>query len=179
MRELELYVPRPEDLWFRRRILADPATMAYNANWPVDFAGYHPDTGCIDFPRESWADWYADWIGREPERFYAYVRRQSDGEWLGEVCFHYTPDRDWWDMGIVLYAPYRGMGFAVPALRLLAEKAFGCGVTRLHNDFEISRGEVSAWRAHLSAGFMDAGTANGVRHMLLTREDFSDAAAQD
>ena len=172
MCELTLYVPEIEDLWFRQRLMADPATMSYNANWPVNYEGYHRETGCIDFPREWWADWYADWMDAKPERWYAYIRRGADGAWLGEVCFHHTPEKDWWDMGIIIFAPFRGQGYASPALRLLAAEAFDCGVSRLHNDFEVARNEVSAWKAHLAAGFRDAGTENGVRHFLLTPEDF-------
>lgn len=178
MEVLTLHVPGLDELWYRQRLLSDPATMSYNAQWDLDYDGYHRQTGCIDFPREAWADWYAQWIGREPERFYAYVRREPDGEWLGEVCFHHTPEKAWWDMGIVLQAAHRGRGYAAPALRLLAEKAFACGVTRLHNDFEVVRNEIPAWAAHLSAGFQDAGTANGVRHMLLTREGFERGTSQ-
>ena len=43
-------------------------------------------------------------------------------------------------MGIVIYAPYRGKGYAVPALKLLLDHAFrDCGISRLQNDFETTR----------------------------------------
>lgn len=32
-RELELYIPKREDLWFYQQMMADPETMAYNAGW--------------------------------------------------------------------------------------------------------------------------------------------------
>jgi len=175
---LELYIPKLEDLWFYQKMMADPETMSYNAGWDVDYDGYHRDTGCIDYPDEVLPEWHASWVGQEPERFYAYIKRRSDGVWIGDVNFHYTPEREWWDMGIVPQAAHRGRGYAAPALRLLAEKAFACGVTRLHNDFEVARNEIPAWAAHLSAGFRDAGTANGVRHMLLTREGFERGTSQ-
>lgn len=173
--DLDLYVPALADLWFRQKMLSDPASMSYNAGydpWP----GYHKDTGCIDFPEEEWEDWYAHWIGREPERFYAYIRRR-DGAWIGDVNFHHTPDKDWWDMGVVICAPYRGQGCAEPALRLMLDHAFrGCGVSRVHNDFETTRD--AAWQTHLAVGFRDAGTINGIRHLMLTREDFLRARPQ-
>ena len=31
--KLTLYVPTLDDLWFRRRMLEDPETMAYNRAW--------------------------------------------------------------------------------------------------------------------------------------------------
>ena len=61
----------------------------------------------VNNPDEALAAWYDQWIGKEPERFYAYIKRSSDGAWIGDVNFHYTPEKDWWDMGIVIYAPFR------------------------------------------------------------------------
>ena len=171
MEKLQLYVPKLDDLWFRQEMMADPATMSYNAHWDVAYAGYHPDTGCIDFPEDAWADWYDQWIGQEPEYFYAYIVRCSDGAWLGEVCFHHTPEQDWWDMGIVLYAPYRRKGYAVPALRLMLDRAFrDGGVTRLHNEFELTR--PAALEIHRTVGFREVGSENGIRHVMLTREEY-------
>ena len=171
MEKLELFIPKLDELWFRQKMLSDPETMSYNANWDVDWDGYHRDTGCIDFPETAWAAWYEYWIGHEPERFYAYIKRSSDGAWLGDINFHHTPERDWWDMGIVIYAPYRGQGYAVPALRLMIGHAFrDCGVTRLHNDFELTR--PAGLKTHLAAGFRDAGIENAFQHVMLTREEY-------
>ena len=91
MEQLELYIPKLEDLWFYQKMMSDPETMAYNANWDVDYDGYHKDTGCIDYLDEVLPDWYKSWVGREPERFCAYIKRSSDGAWIGAVNFHYTP----------------------------------------------------------------------------------------
>ena len=67
MEKLELYIPKPEDLWFYQKMTSDPETMSYNAGWDVDYAGYHRDTGCIDYPDEALPDWYDEWVGKEPE----------------------------------------------------------------------------------------------------------------
>ncbi len=171
--QIQLYVPRPEELWFRQKMMSDPVTMSYNAGWEVDFAGYHRDTGCIDFPQDQWADWYNDWKGREPERFYAYIQRSADGMWIGEVNFHFNPEKDWWDMGIVIFAPFRGMGYAVPGLKEMLDHAFhDCLVSRIHNDFQIARNEVSAWKAHRRAGFWEMGVEDGFLHVMITRGDY-------
>ena len=37
MEQLELYVPKLEELWFYQKMMADPETMSYNANWDVDY----------------------------------------------------------------------------------------------------------------------------------------------
>ena len=34
------------------------------------------------------------------------------------------PEKNWHDMGIVIYTPYRGRGYAVPALKLMLDHAF-------------------------------------------------------
>lgn len=173
MEKLELYIPKLEDLWFYQQMTSDPDTMSYNAGWDVDYDGYHKDTGCVDYPDEVLPDWYGRWVGQEPERFYAYIRRCSDGVWIGDVNFHHTPEKDWWDMGIVIHARYRGMGYAVPALRLLLEHAFRvCEINRLHNDFETTRD--AAWAIHRKAGFREVGTEDGILHLMITREEYLD-----
>ena len=170
---VELYIPKLEDLWFYQKMMSDPETMSYNANWDVDYDGYHRDTGCIDYPDEVLPDWYEGCVGREPDCFYAYIKRSSDGAWIGDVCFHYTPEKDWWDMGIVIYAPYRGKGYAVPALKLMLDHAFrDCGISRIHNDFEVARNEVAAWETHRKAGFKELGVEDGFLQMMITKEDY-------
>ena len=170
---VELYIPKPEDLWFYQKMMSDPETMSYNANWDVSYPGYHRDTGCIDYPDEVLADWHKAWIGNEPDCFYAYVKRSSDGAWIGDVNFHYTPEKDWWDMGIVIYAPYRGKGYAVPALKQMLDHAFrDCGISRIHNDFAVDRNEVAAWETHRKAGFKELGVEEGFLQMMITREDY-------
>ena len=171
MEQLELYIPKPEDLWFYQKMMCDPETMSYNAGYDIDADRYHRDTGCIDYPDEILPAWYARWIGQEPKRFYAYIRRCSDGAWLGDVNFCCNPELDWHDMGIVLYAPYRGKGYALPALNLLLDRAFRiCGISRLHNDFEATRG--AALAIHRKAGFREIGEENGLIQLLLTKEDY-------
>ena len=74
-------------------------------------------------------------------------------------------------MGIVIYAPYRGRGYAVPALKLLLNHAFRvCGISRLHNDFESTR-DVE-WAIHRKVGFMELGVENGFLQMMITKEDY-------
>ena len=161
---LELYIPKPEDGWFYRKMLSDPETMAYNAPW-------FPPDGCIPFSEADWIDMQARWIGQEPQRFYAYLRRASDGAFVGDVNFHYSPEHDWWDMGIVILAGERGKGYGRQGLRLLADRAFYiAGVRRLHNEFETERG--AAYRIHRAAGFSETARADGIVHLMLTREDY-------
>lgn len=158
--ELRLYIPQPEDGWFYVKMLTDPVTMAYNAPW-------FPPDGCIPNAAEEWEDLCAGWIGRAPERFYAYLQRISDGAFVGDVNYHQNGQ----GMGIVIYAPERGKGYGKAGLRLLLDRAFRVdGVPALRNDFETDRD--AAYAIHRALGFRDAGTTDGVLHLVLTREDY-------
>ena len=74
-------------------------------------------------------------------------------------------------MGIVIYVPYRGKGYAVPALKRLLDHAFrDCGISRLHNDFETTRD--AAWSIHRKVGFKEMGVEDGILQLMLTKEDY-------
>ena len=164
MNDLQLYIPRQEDGWFYVKMMSDPATMAYNAPW-------FPPDGCIPEPEAEWLDLQADWIGKSPERFYAFLQRKSDGAFVGDVNYHRNPEQGWCDMGIVIYAPERGKGYGKQGLSLLLERAFKVdGVPCLHNDFETTRD--AAYHIHKAAGFRDTGIVDGIIHLELTREEY-------
>ena len=171
MRDLELYIPKKEDGWFYVKMLSDPETMSYNAPW-------FPPDGCIPNPEEEWDDLCDSWFHHEPERFYAYLRRISDGEFVGDVNYHYNPEHDWYDMGIVIYAPERGKGYGKQGLKLLLEKAFrNDGISKLHNDFETTRD--AAYRIHKSVGFKEIGKDNGIIQLELTRQEYLSMSQED
>lgn len=176
---LELYIPKMEDMAFRREMMENPATMAYNAGWEVSYPGYHPDTGCIDFPRSEWAEAHARLTGEMPHSFYAYLRERSSGAFMGEVNFSPSSDGPWCEMGVVLHAPYKGRCYGRAALTLLAEKAFADrGVPALRNTFEPER--AAALAIHRDLGFREVGRDSMDRFgkpqellvLELTREDY-------
>lgn len=112
-------------------------------------------------------------LDRSRNDFFTYVRRTSDGAWIGTVSFRYNPQDDWWEMSIVLYAPYRGMGYAVPTLELMLHHAFDvCKISRIHNDFELSRKEESAWKTHFAVGFREISREDGWLTVMMTREQW-------
>ena len=170
MDRLYLHVPSLGELGYRAKIMSDPETMAYNKGYDLDFEGYHKDTGCIDFPESERRGWYEYYIGREPERFYAYIVRREDGAFIGEVNLHKSRD-EYYDMGIVIEAKYRGRGYAKEALRLLLRHAFEeMKANAVHNDFEDERDV--ALKLHLDCGFREVRRENGVIHLLITAEEF-------
>ena len=168
---LYLHIPAYEELWYRQKIMQDPDTMSYNKNHDLNFDSYDKTTGCIAFPEQEWEDWYSYFIGQEPQRFYAYIVRESDGAFIGEVNVHRNVDANWYEMGIVLEAKYRGKGYAVAALRLLLQHAFEkMNADAVHNDFEEERS--AAVQTHLSAGFTRYRQENRILELLITREQY-------
>lgn len=169
---LYLHIPSLDELWYRQRIMSDPDTMSYNRGYDLSFSGYHKDTGCIDFPEGEWKDWYDYFIGREPERYYAYIARREDGTFIGEVNVHREPGAPWHEMGVVIEAKHRGMGYASEALGLLLRQAFEVlGADAVHNDFEDIRG--AAAQAHLSAGFSEHSRSAGFLELIITKEQYN------
>lgn len=164
LNDLHLYIPLPGDSWFYVKMMSDPETMAYNAPW-------FPPDGCIPAPESEWLEMQELWIGKEPERFYAFLQRKCDGTFVGDVNYHYNPEQSWWDMGIVIYAPERGKGYGKQGLRLLLDRAFNVGgISRLHNDFEMTRD--AGYHIHKAVGFRETGMVDGFIQLELTREEY-------
>ena len=168
---IDLHIPSPEELWFRRAMLEDPATMSYNRGYDLGISDYDPVTGCIAFPPERWEAWYRRWIGRQPERFYAYLTRKADGAFLGEVSLRRDEDIPRCEMGIVLYAPYRGKGYSEEGLHLLLKQAFErMGAEAVTNCFEVTR--AAALRIHKAAGFKEIARKGDLVELVLTKEQY-------
>ena len=172
MNRLELHVPTIEELDYRQKIMSDPETMSYNKGYDPGFDGYHSDTGCIDFHENEWQDWYEYFVGYEPERFYAYIKRKADGAFIGEVNVHKSGDEDY-DMGILIEAKYRGQGYSKEALNLLLKHAFEeMGVKNVHNVFEDERDV--ALKVHLDCGFREVSRENGIIHLMITSDEYGE-----
>ncbi len=117
--ELRLYQPEYNELFFRQSLLSDPETMAFN-RFKDPGPDYDPKTGCIEFPRGTWALWYDFWLEHEPDNFYAVI---ADGRTpLGEISWHF--DGEEYRVGIILLAKHRRKGYCAPTLELLCRKAF-------------------------------------------------------
>ncbi|MDE6660529.1 MAG: GNAT family N-acetyltransferase, partial [Anaeroplasmataceae bacterium] len=140
MCQIELYIPKKEDLWYRQHIMEDPKTMEYNKGYLLDSPNYNNETGCILFPEEAWDDWYSYFISQEPKRYYAYILRKSDHTFIGEVCLHQTEEQAEYEMGIVIESIHRNKGYSKEALNLLLEIAFKMlHAKAVYNSFEETR----------------------------------------
>ena len=171
MNRLKLHIPSENELEYRRQLIADEDNMAYNM-------GYGDNGGCTYHQTtEQVRHWYLEW-NKGNGRFYAYIVHTEDNTYIGEVNAHKSGSANWYEMGIVLAAKYRGLGYAVEALKLLLKYAFETlGAQAVHNDFEESR--TAAVRTHLSAGFTEYAKHDGIIELLITKEQYDQQNAID
>ena len=140
---IKLYSPKLKDLWFRQTFMADEETMSYNHHWG----------GTIPFPEENWADWYDYWVvNPEGKRFYRYLQDETNGEFVGEIAYHYDGERGINIADVIVYAKYRGKGFGEQGLLLLCDAAKANGVEILYDDIAIDN---PAIKLFLKVGFCE------------------------
>lgn len=130
MKNVELVIPKVNDLWFREECMSDPKTMNYNAGYNVSYFGYHYETGCIDFPKEKWKEWF-DTKLKNPYFFYAYILDKDTKNFVGYVNYNMNPETKKASMGIVVKSEYQGQGYMRPAMKLLVQTAKLNGVKAL------------------------------------------------
>lgn len=147
---IELYIPKTDDLWFRRDCMADPKTMSYNAGYDVGYKGYHYDTGCIDFAEKDWANWSANKL-LDPNFFYAYIVDKTAGEFVGYVNFNKDAKSSIATIGIVIKDEFRGRGYMRPALKKLFEEGRKQGVKKFTDTVPENR--VNALKVFYDLGF--------------------------
>lgn len=138
-----LHRPALEELSFRRSLLSDPDTMAYNRAWG----------GTIDFPRERWADWYKRWLeDASGARFYRYLYDPQLDTFVGEAAYHLDEELGGYICDVIVSARYRGRGYGTQGLGLLCQAAKANGVPRLLDNIAVDNPSVSLFR---KAGFRE------------------------
>lgn len=139
---LTLYEPKYEDMWFRQMMLADEDTMSYNHAWG----------GTIPFGEDKWRGWYDCWIADpDGKRYYRYLKNE-DGQFVGEIAYHYDADMQQEIANVMIYAKYRRRGYGGEALDLLCSAAKSNGVSVLYDDIAIDNPAVSLFLKH---GFVE------------------------
>ena len=135
---LTLYKPTYEDLWFRQMMLADEETMSYNHAWG----------GTIPWPEDQWKDWYDAWItNHDNKRYYRYLKN-DDGQFVGEIAYHYDADIQQEIANVIIYSKYRRKGYGGKALELLCSAAKNNGITVLNDDIAIDNPAVKLFLEH-------------------------------
>ncbi len=139
---LTLYEPKYEDLWFRQMMLSDEDTMSYNHAWG----------GTIPWPEDKWSSWYDYWIVyHEGKRYYRYLKNK-DGQFVGEIAYHYDAEIQHEVANVVIYSKYRKKGYGSEALTLLCSIAKNNGISVLYDDIAIDNPAVTLFLKH---GFVE------------------------
>lgn len=134
-KKIKLKVPKLEELDYRRKLLSDRETMSYNIGY-----GENEETGCIEFNKKTWKEWYSRWINNMPERYYAYIIKVDENIPVGEVALRYVSEENSYCINIIFEAKYRENGFSEQALRLLIDIAFKeLRAEKVFDDFPKSR----------------------------------------
>ena len=163
MTELTLHIPSDKELSYRGYLISDEETMSYkNGKVEKRCSTYHKTAVELYEFNQYW---------KTTDRLYAYIQSEKDLAFIGEVSLHKNEKNDWFEMGIIIEAKYRGMGYSVPALHLLLEHAFTkMNVKAVHNFFEDNR--KAAINLHLKAGFIQTGHKDGMVDFLITKEQY-------
>ena len=139
---LELYLPGFEELWFRQKMLADEETMSYNHAWG----------GTVAFEREDWQSWYDHWTGDTAGmRYYRYLKNE-DGDFVGEIAYHYDGELSSFMADVIIYAPFRGRGYGRTGLEMLCGAAAENEITVLRDDMASDNPALSMF---LKCGFTE------------------------
>ncbi|MBO4682454.1 MAG: GNAT family N-acetyltransferase [Bacilli bacterium] len=140
--ELETYLPKLEDLWFRKTMLEDEETMSYNHAWG----------GTVSFPKDRWNDWYQYWVIEDDgQRYYRYLKNEK-GVFVGEIAYHYSDFYHGYMANIIIYSKYRHQGYGREGLKILCEVAKENGITYLYDDIAIDNPAISLF---LKEGFVE------------------------
>lgn len=145
MTKLKLHTPTENELKYRRHLVADEKTMAYNAPYGEN------GTGCYYKTITQVKEWYKNW-NNETTNFYAYIKINEIDIPIGEVSIHYSEYYNKHIVGIIIENCYRGKGYAKTALKLLIDYAFyKLGLDEIADDIPIDR--KNADKLFLDVGF--------------------------
>ena len=147
--KLNIFEPRFEDLWFRKKMLEDEETMSFNKAWG----------GIISFPKEKWKGWFNRWIiNHENQRYYRYLENEQK-EFVGEIAYHYDSHYDGYMADVLIYAKYRNKGYGLKGLSILCEEAKKNGLIALYDDIAIDNTGIVIF---LKLGFKELYRTDGI-----------------
>lgn len=136
---ITLYVPKLEDYWYEQKLLSDVETMYYNAGYDTDIEGYDYNTGCIEFPPETWKEKFES--RKDNDIYLAYIKDGND--FVGYISYQYDKSRNIYECGLLIESKQRDKGYAKKALKLLLDIARYAGVKEIYSCFEDGRGSIS------------------------------------
>ncbi len=131
---IELYKPSLAELDFRKELLQDEATMAFN----------HAYGGTIAF--KDIKTWYNKWLVKDDEHFYRYVK--NNDLFVGEVAYYLEEDK--WLISIIIKDEFRKRGYAKKALSLLFEECKAHDIREIYDMIAVDNPSIDLF---LDLGF--------------------------
>lgn len=135
---IEAVIPTFEELWFRQMMLSDEDTMSFNHAWG----------GTISFPENERESWYDYWIvNHDNQRYYRYLKNEN-GDFVGEIAYHYSPEYDGYVADVIVFSEFRGQGYGSQGLEVLCDAAKENGISVLLDDIAIDNPAISLFLKH-------------------------------
>ena len=78
---IKLVQPQITDLKYRKKLLKDKKTMAFNKI----------NGGTVDFNKKIWKSWYQLWMN-DTKHYYAYVYDDEIKKYIGEVSYYFEEE---------------------------------------------------------------------------------------
>lgn len=134
-------IPEFKELSFRKELLSDEKTMAYN----------HAYGGAIGFEESRWESWYQRWIlDQSGQRFYRYLYSDIEECYVGEISYHYDEEVNGMMCDVLIHDCFRGQGYGKEGLLLLCQHAQNNHVDTL---YDLIASDNPACHLFLKCGF--------------------------
>lgn len=92
---IKLVQPQITDLKYRKKLLKDKKTMAFNKI----------NGGIVDFNEKIWKSWYELWMN-DAKHYYAYVYDDEIKKYIGEVSYYFEEEYREYVLNIIIEYPY-------------------------------------------------------------------------
>lgn len=140
---IQLVRPTYQQLSFRKQLLSDKPTMAFNQNWG----------GVIEFPESRWKSWYEKWLcSTDDNYFYRYIYSEEEQAFIGETSYHRDAETFIYLCDIIIEAQFRGKGYGKETLKMLCENAAKNGIYELYDNISLDNPSVKLF---LKTGFTE------------------------
>ena len=131
---IKLVQPQIKELKYRKKLLKDPQTMAFNKS----------NGATVDFNEKIWQPWYALWMN-DAKCYYAYIYDDTLKKYIGEVSYYFEEEYREYVLNIIVEAKYRHLGKGKEALELLCKQAKENGLRFLCDDIETKAAVKAAY----------------------------------
>ena len=92
------------------------------------------------------------WIAcHEDKRYYRYLKNE-DGQFVGEIAYHYDAETQYEIADVIIYSKYRRKGYGSEALDLLCWVVKNNGISVLYDDIAIDNHAITLFLKH---GFVE------------------------